>query len=221
MSQDELFSIVDDLPDYNAPIITKSIYITMYEESTCDIIKEWFKKNCLPCCLLLFFSILTFACVSGLPGLIGYGGYLLVLEGLEETSGSGPWIIFGAAIVFICACFVCVCGHLTWACGLSEEWRDINAALTTCIQKITGVDRDRYYRKKWNRLSRRKRLDYCLVYYSRVYEVAIIDNICKIMNGYLGRSKQCKTDYYYTGFHGHEYGMCERDRKELAIDIDS
>ena len=215
--EDYLFSIVDNRPGRRQPIITSRIYIAPFkdQESANDIIKEWLKKYCLQCCILLCCYLIMLISILGVPGLVGYGGYLILLRGLDESS---PLIIFGGVMVFICACCVCCCCNIGWfvgfwqSYGLGRKFHEIQKEFKLCYKKIRGVFRDDYYDTKWHCLSKRKRLDYCLSYYSRLYDIEVTDTICKIMNKYIGRGRRHGTDYY----HG-SYAMAERDRGEVEF----
>ena len=175
--EEYLFCIIDDRPDRKTPIITSDVYIKSYEneEEPNDVIKDWLKTYCGLCCMALCIYTISFICALTIPGSIAYGGYLLVLESrLEQNARTEGWMIFGAVIVFIVASCACVIFGIAWIgtfghkndlgrniSGIETEW-DI------CIKKIKGVYRDPYYNTEWHYLSKRRRLDYYLGYYSRL-----------------------------------------------------
>ena len=149
-----LFCIIDDRHDRKTPIITSDIHIKSYqhEGSPTDVIKDWLKTYCGICCVSLCLYILSFLCVLTIPGSIAYGGYLVVLESqLDQNSSTEGWIIFGAVIIFIFACFACfICGMAwIWTFGHKDDCgRNISGVETEwdiCIEKIKGVYRDSYY----------------------------------------------------------------------------
>ena len=222
-NEDYLFCIVDDRPERKAAIITSDIHIKSFkhEDSTNDVIIEWLKKYCGLCCISLCIYIVSFLCALGIPGSIAYGGYLVVLEGVDkDNSSTKGWMIFAAVILFIVACCACACCGVAWIGTFGHEddcGRNISGVETEwniCIKKVRGVYMNHYYHQEWRCLSKRKRLDYYLGYYSRLYEIDITDSICRIMNEYVGTGERYIKDSYVGNG---SYGRGERDNRELEF----